>query len=551
MLQTPSSVTQARAFGLVALTLLVLLPSWLWGAPVLHEYFDPSTQTIAGDSKRTTIPSRISTEGGSASAPRLNQPNSSGSYGQSAAREKNYSLDADTSRPDLVGYDDPFTPSIPPFKRAYAYDSVDDLFRLSLADDSLRPLQVGGTPRSGDDQFFADLNVALRAGEAVRIPSVGPGARVIAARLVPSTDFELKQDSAENWFVRAPKGGEHRLIMHLAIDRRVFGSPFGTPTWQELRQALPTLPDGLRPEAQEVIDELGVNQRMSAKAVVHQLVDHFRSFAPSEDRPLETGARLYQEIALSRKGVCRHRAFAFVVTALALGIPSRFVRNEAHAWVEVYDGSLWHRIDLGGAAGRMQLDQSGVQAHAPPPDPLRWPPGSESGADMAEQAMSSTGSSTGSSNGPDSDEGDESLSDPAQQPEPDPSGVDSPATEPDAPGAEVGAFDFAAEEELLQSAPQAPQVTVESPQEQATRGARLSVKGQVATEESPCGLTRVDIRLQSQAGQWHLLGTLVTDDEGRYSGAVTVPNTVPVGDYELFAVTPGSQECAAGNSLNE
>jgi hypothetical protein len=37
------------------------------------------------------------------------------------------------------------------------------------------------------------------------------------------------------------------------------------------------------------------------------------------------------------------------------------VLNEAHAWVEVYDSRLWHRIDLGGGGANLDND----------PDPTR------------------------------------------------------------------------------------------------------------------------------------------------------------------------------------
>src|SRR5262249_29857716 len=69
--------------------------------------------------------------------------------------------------------------------------------------------------------------------------------------------------------------------------------------------------------------------------------------------------------------------------------PARMIINEAHAWVEVYDGVLWRRIDLGGA-GRMVNPASNVMperaVHQAPPDPFAWPQGSERGDEMVEQA---------------------------------------------------------------------------------------------------------------------------------------------------------------------
>ena len=67
------------------------------------------------------------------------------------------------------------------------------------------------------------------------------------------------------------------------------------------------------------------------------------------------------DLALSQKGVCRHRAFAFLVTALGLGIPARMVINEAHAWVEVLDpGEDAGSGANGGGAGSQQRGQFAV-----------------------------------------------------------------------------------------------------------------------------------------------------------------------------------------------
>ena len=88
---------------------------------------------------------------------------------------------------------------------------------------------------------------------------------------------------------------------------------------------------------------------MRPKAVIAKMVEYYRGFQASNDIP-NTHGDMFLDLALSKKGVCRHRAFAFLITALEIGIPTRMVVNEAHAWVEVFDGQLWHRVDLGGAA---------------------------------------------------------------------------------------------------------------------------------------------------------------------------------------------------------
>lgn len=541
------SIPRPTAPAFAGVLVVGLAAGVLMASPILHEYFETSPDMPGLDGRPATFapgfPPSIETPSGAASAPQLNRPNDSPSYAQTAAQSSSYSLDGNTARPELVGYSDPFTPPIPPFKRSFAYDSVDGNLRLIVADPKQNALTPGGQARPSDDQFYADINLTLAPGQAVRIPSVGAGARILAARFIPDGSFDLTQDSAENWFVTTKTRGDFRLMMHLAIDRRSFGSGFRDVAWEDLSSFLPTLPSGLGAHVEPVLETIGVSHEQRPAYALRRLVEHFRSFAPAPEQSQNDGVALYRELATSKKGVCRHRSFAFTVTALSLGLPTRFIRNEAHAWVEVFDSVLWHRIDLGGAAGRLDMAQSEVPPHTAPSDPFQWPQGSESGAQMAERSQSrSNPSGTGSPTGP-------TPSAPAR---PAPAPVPPPP-----PGAPREITQEMSEQPEPPAEPAAPLLTEEEPsslsvqlrEKQAPRGTRVQVKGVVRERDGVCALTRVDIKLQSDGGQWHLLGTLVTDAQGEYQGELLVPATVPVGDYELFAATPGSPSCTAGSSL--
>jgi transglutaminase superfamily protein len=104
-------------------------------------------------------------------------------------------------------------------------------------------------------------------------------------------------------------------------------------------------------------------------------VHYFRGFTPGEIRH-PTGDT-YRDLCDSKAGVCRHRSFAFMITANALGIPTRYVENEAHAFVEVwFPERSWQRIDLGGAALRMDVTGADNKTlHRPrSEDPFAKPP---------------------------------------------------------------------------------------------------------------------------------------------------------------------------------
>jgi hypothetical protein len=508
-------------------------------SPVLHTYFeadpaeDLALHATTADGK---LPAAIETPSGVARAPdplRAPRGNEQAYGGSStpASADATYRIDRNTSRPDLVSYDDPFIPAITPFKRLFAYDMVEASLELGVAEKALVKLPVGGGVRSGDDQFYADMTVDLVADTPVRVPSVGPGTRVLSAHTLPPTSFGLERDGAENWFVRGREGKRVRLVLQLAIAREAFGSPFSADaSYVSLARFLPRMPQSIRSAAERVLEKIGVSRSMTPAAAVMALVAHFRSFAPSDDRPLSAGAALYEELALSKKGVCRHRAYAFIITAQAVGIPTRMVRNEAHAWVEVFDGVLWHRVDLGGAAERLDTQRDPSQPmHAPPSDPFRWPEGSESAQDLVERTMSPSG---GSSPGAGSADGGTSTGD----------GGGSVA--PPLPNIGPAAADGGTGVPLDERPPAKLGVSLKAGT--VRRGEPIGVKGRVEADGDGCRGVRVDFALRGASGKLIPIQSLSAGEDGRYDGSIVIPQNLDVGEYELVVSTPGDARCGAG-----
>lgn len=524
--------------------------------PVLHTFFEPQPEedlALRATTAGGKMPAALDTPSGTVRAPDVGkEPDQSevayGGTSTPSSVDASYRIDKDTSRPDLVQYDDPFIPAVTPFKRLYAYDSVDSAFELVVHDKRLERITVGGNVASGDDQFYGDLVVDLAEDTAVRIPSVGPRARILAASTKPEVKFEILRDGADNWFVRAPTRKRVRLVLQLAISRATFGSDFANVGWSALARHVPLLPPSATPAASEVLAKLGVSKALSPRQALSLLVQHFRSFSPSTARPGTTGIELYKELALEQKGVCRHRAYAFVITALALGLPSRMARNEAHAWVEVYDGSLWHRVDLGGAAGEMQTDFDPSQpVHQPPEDPFAWPEGSESGSDMANRALGSSGSSNGSGSG--SSGGGSGAAGP-NAPTPAASGALQPGADGGlsaAPGAIGPDGGGVAPEDEPDDRPEA-RVAVAVSTRESRRGEPIPVSGRIEADGTGCGGVRVDFALRSENGQTIPIQSIAAGPDGSYSGSVVVPPSVDVGDYELVVSTPGDQRCGRGSA---
>jgi len=527
----------------LALALLVLFVSGGLVAPraladdlPLHELIpDDPVEDLAlrATTRDGRLPAAVDTPSGVMAAPPDRRPTPEVAYGGNSTPDSidaSYRIDADTTRPEVVSYDDPFTPAVTPFKRLYAYDSVSESAELAVSDRRLRKVESGGGALPGEDQFFGDLFVDLVPSVPVRIPTPGPGARVLASRVEPNVPLEIVRDGADNWFVVGNAHQRIRLVLELAVPRAAFGAPFPDVSWASLVPRAPLLPPAVRDAARDVLHVLGLSQSVTPRDALAALVAHFRGFAPSAELPRSRlPVELYRELALSKKGVCRHRSFAFVITALALGFPTRLVRNEAHAWVEVGDGAIWHRIDLGGAAGRFELDPAArTPPHVPPDDPFVWPAGAQSSTLSVDSSGSApTGGSdvNGQPRGAASSFG---------------ANGDPDATEPALRAAPRGSADSASG-----FAPASVEVEVESGE--ARRGGRIHVRGRVTADGEVCPAARIDFTLEAPRSRAFTLGSLPTDSKGQFDAELTVPLGLDVGDYSLSATTPGSGACGASH----
>ncbi len=503
---------------------VVLLASAAAAAPA-HEFVppDPREDVLLGSTTPIgDLPSALETSSGLVSSPdpfRLPR-DLERAYSRTQSADATFTADRDTRPVPQVEYEDPFSPSVAPYKRLSAFDAAGADGALSVADRALRKVIVGGAPAAGDDAFFGDVVVDLVPNEPVRVPSPGAGTRVLRATTQPPTQIELLRDGAENLFVKAGTRGRVRVILFVATPRSAFGGPLRDAAWGEL-PATPPLPRTLQEEAEGVLRAIGVSRAMPYREAVAELVRYFRSFAAT-DAPIEPArGDLYLDLALSKKGVCRHRAYAFVITALALRVPARFVLNEAHAWVEVHDGASFRRVDLGGAAENF-ADATGQDRpqHRAPDDPFAWPPGSRPGREMVAPAGSTGGDAPSPSARP---------------------STSAPTSGGQAPGA-------AGAPAVDQTDDRAPAiVTARFLEQSLRRGEALHVEGTVRAAGSACGSVRVDVVLRSADAQ-ATIGTLATGADGAYQGAILIPPSLALGSYDVSVQTPGDQRCGTGRS---
>jgi hypothetical protein len=290
---------------------------------------------------------------------------------------------------------------------------------------------------------------------------------------------------------------------------------------------------------------------MRPREAIGQLVQYFRRFTDSSS-PTPARRSVYLDLALSKKGVCRHRAFAFLVTAQSLGIPTRMIANEAHAWVEVHDGTSWHRIDLGGAGelekvATRRADDLAVEQLD---DPFQWPDGSRRGSEMVVQARARGATDLGLSRTAVVETSTSGSDSPSATFSPDPShpsGTGANVTDVNASGA-VGAS--TPPDSAISSDTRPPSIIDLSVEGlELRRGFPVRLRGTVRSAGKGCPYAGVDLWLRDiHAGRQARLGPAATDESGAFAADIVVPRWVALGDYDVVAHTQGIGHCGRGSN---
>lgn len=509
-----------------------------------------------------------------------------GRGGFGADRRTESTPDYMTGGDEDLRYVEVFNPSVVPFKRMSALDAVREDYTLAIASTSLTDLEVTGQPTPGFDRFWGSMLVDLRPGEDVAIPSVAPGMKIVSYEVEPRTPLTFSVDSADNFYVRGDEPdatGVHRLVFLAEASPRHF-APSEPPRVRlaDLPRALARpVPERVQRMAEQTFRKIGVHRDQTLDVALDSLVSYFRGFE-AKTIPETRRGDVYYDLTMHQAGVCRHRAFAFMITANTLGIPTRFLSNEAHAWVEVWvprardtrEGG-WIRIDLGGAAlslevknadgksmyrprgedpfpkpasysenyTRLEGDISGLsqdqiaeartpRARPTPAQPADGEGGASDGAsDGGGAARAASGSADGEGEGGEGQGGEVTGDLESGQPgDPGPLAPGRGLPSPAAP---------AARDDKRPTA-----VVVTSASGAGFRGESVAIEGALTGEGAPLPGLQVVLYLapagRSGAGA-RVVGHAVTGPDGRFRADVQLPFDLELAEHEVFASTPGDE----------
>lgn len=541
-----------RRTGILLLTLalgsVALVVAAQSEGPLLHEYIpdlgvDEGTTLVSSGGAE---PEAIMYSGEVLSAPeggglRAGERAMSAAPGNGAELEEvgrrspSFRPDRVTALHGEVGYFEVFSPGISPFKRVTALDAVTlgegGVPVLTLASGPRRPVVVEGASAEPPDwrprdRFWGSVMLDFSEGGVVPFPSVSPESRILTLRVEPAdVRIHLEQDQADNFYAvldEERRVTEVRVVFLTDAPRTYFATELPSGPADALAAYAPELPAPLMRRALEVATRIGVHRGMSFDVALSGLVEHFRSFEESEEPPRDTGD-IYVDLSLGLRGVCRHRAYGFVITAAALGIQSRFVQNEAHAWVEVHlpENRGWLRVDLGGAARglRTQGDQAPPYRPTgadtlPRPEPyLRAYAEARATSEASEAAAQEAAAQAGAGQG----------------------------TEPGA-GADTSRPGVTVEEGTAPDDGRAA-LTLRldgRPRREVMRGSELEVAGSAWSGGAPVAGLRVEILLAPERyGAERPLGVTVSDAHGLFQAHFGVPPDLGVGEYRLIVRSPG------------
>lgn len=538
-------------------------------APARAEAAEAASTRAPGDPPELTLQQRPEEPVLGAQGPLsdLPVPAPQGDLSPLDARNK---LDFDTDRVGELNYFAAFEPSVIPYKRVVAQNhvSLDPTGEvvLEVAPGRLEPLVVrGGSPPQGEDAFWGTFLVRVDGAALAPLPSVAPEQRIISLVTEPAVEATLVRDQAGNHYLRTAHVGLLRVNMRLSVPRYYFdGELDPRVSWSDFpRERLAELPAEVRRSASEVHAALGVSRARSPYAVMTRLIEHFRDFEGEAFLGERSRAEIYTQIALGKRGVCRHRSFAFMITANALGVPTRLVYNEAHAFVEIYwPGQGWRRVDLGGAAdevlmraGQDTASQQRVHDGASR-DPLPSPPAYT--RELARLAEQDQARGTG--------EGDAAAGD-AQTPgaaaatqpgvgdaeEVSGAGVGAPTLEPGpmssdprAAAAIEGAPGALVQQDSAPQPQRAPmQLLLSAQPEHAKRGERFSVTGRLLTMEGrPLAEREVRVTLAPVGGegQGRQIGAGMTNAQGVFQIEAQLPAALSIGRWMVRVRFDGDAE---------
>ena len=246
-----------------------------------------------------------------------------------------------------------FNPTIYREKRWFSYDAIREDYEAYVYDSNLYEIETSNTVY--EHVFVGSVTLKQLTNTPIPIFSVGPNANILSYTLSkPSFTANFYKDGADNYYVKSLDYYWPQQIF-LTYTTSTDPSYFNLDITNHLtlndipKEVKRTPPQKVISKAAIVIDELGLTGETNLKKIVDTLKEYFSSFTEGEIPSEDEEPDIYLAIARAKHGACYPRSFAFFITANSMGLPTRLITNDCHAFVEIYiPNNGWAKLDLDG-----------------------------------------------------------------------------------------------------------------------------------------------------------------------------------------------------------
>ncbi len=258
------------------------------------------------------------------------------------------------------------------FKRWQVMDSTSRFYRLYIQERAENILLENS--EDYNRIYYLSLNVSSKSSELFPLPTPAPDSEVLYYYYnnTNGTTLEFYRDSADNLYMEPNQDENATLYLMLGTSDDYRKTDYLSGTW-----LLSDIPKEAKQEVPEMVSDTTVDlldndlfgtslhdlhEEDDVVTIIESLVeyygDDFSRINSDSDYDVpnpDQGDNLYRHITEGLVGAGRHRAFGFFITANSLGLPTRYVSNDVHAFVEIYipftsgySAANWRLVDLEG-----------------------------------------------------------------------------------------------------------------------------------------------------------------------------------------------------------
>ena len=247
-----------------------------------------------------------------------------------------------------------FDPPVGSWKRVQVLDDIrwkNGEFVFQTAGSPLKPIEAS-TNDPQKKHFHAKYILELQAGRPAPIPTPAAETEWITYQSEPDATLTFYKDASDNYYIQSDRSRHFEIhaFFQTPTDLNPYQSPIGL---KPNGSGLPGIP---AQQIAEVISKSPAAQLIRKSEPIPWLLRYFREFMPGDlSRNPVSHIDTLKLILNEKKGICRHRAFAFALLARHLGYRVRIVMNEVHAFIEMERDGHWFPLELGGAASSITV----------------------------------------------------------------------------------------------------------------------------------------------------------------------------------------------------